>query len=474
MHLSRSLLAAFVATMPAVGTAKPIAITNVQVVDVAKGKVTGPRIVVIDNGKILAEGPPGRTAVPAEATRIDGSGRYLMPGLWDMGSFVLNGTRGAPGAMELMIAHGVIGTRDLGTAGTQAQIKALVERIERGDQAGPKVIWTTKALSRKLDSELSGAASNRIEVASEADALKEVDNAAKAGAHYIRVVQNFPEHWLPAVVARAKVHGLSVTGAIVSSWKDAANHGLSGFDHFVDLYRSTSRRPERDQFLRLYRDGGFRRATADSRNGMYAFFAPLRGLRDEPYYRSTLAAMARAGTPVTTNMATTFWAQQMHAARIEERKKFARPAAPQPPPPATAVDGKSRDGLWADIRDMHKAGIPLMAGTTAEGSASALPGATLLDELQLLVRAGLTPQQAIATATIVPARQIRRLFPRTAATAAVVKGEPADLLMLEANPLTDVTHLRRIHGVMAAGRWYGPAERQALLDKAAMLAAKPR
>ena len=115
-----------------------------------------------------------------------------------------------------------------------------------------------------------------------------------------------------------------------------------------------------------------------------------------------------------------------------------------------------------------------MAGTTSEGSAEALPGATLLDELELLVRAGLSPRQAIATATTVPARQIKRLFPRITAAAGITRGEPADFLMLDANPLADITNLRRIHGVMAAGRWYGPAERQALLNKAAALASEPR
>jgi imidazolonepropionase-like amidohydrolase len=250
--------------------------------------------------------------------------------------------------------------------------------------------------------------------------------------------------------------------------------GLAGFDHFVDLYRSTARLPERDQFLRLYRDSAFRNATAPTRDGMYAFFAPLRSLRDESYYRATLATMARAGTPVTTNMASLMWAQQANAAAINERRRYAYPDPPQASPPPSTVDGKSRDGLWSDIRDMREAGVQILAGTTAENSPRDLPGATLLDELEWLVRAGLTPREALAAATVTPAAVIKRLLPRVRVTGMVAAGEPADLVVLEANPLKDIANARKIFGVIANGRWFGPAERQSLLERAAKLASHPK
>ena len=370
-----------------------------------------------------------------------------------------------------MIAHGVVGTRDLGTSLSASEVSGLERDIASGVVVGPRLIWTTKALSKTLDSKLSGAAPSRANVLDDEGARVAVQEAACGGAHYVRVVQNFPEQRLPVVIAEARKWNIPVTGAIVSSWADAAHLGLSGFDHFVDLYRSTARAPERDQFLRLYRDAAFRTATANSRDGMYAFFAPLRSLRDEGYYRQTLRVMARAGTPVTTNMATMMWAQQANARAIEERRRYAAPEPPQPPPPPTAVDGNSRDGLWSDIRDLRAAGVPLMAGTIAEGSPRTLPGATLLDELEWLVRAGLSPRDALAAATVTPARVIKRLFPRVKAAEAVEAGQPADLILLDANPLIDISNVHRIHGVLSNGRWFGPAERQALLAKAAQLAA---
>lgn len=454
--------------------AESIAITNVNVVDVAAG-VTRPRqTILVAGGRIRKVGPARSLAVPSNARRIDGRGRFLIPGLWDMGSFVLDGRAGgAPGAFELMIANGVTGTRDMGTAVAPAEIARLDRAIRRGEIVGPRLIWATRMLGRRLDAAVGGDAPERYAATSERDAIAAVDRMAADGAHYIRLHQTFPESWLPAVIARARTHRMIVTGAIVASWREAALGGLGGFDHFVDLYRSTARTPERDQFTRLYRDAAFQQRVAGSRDGFYRFFEPLRGLRDEPYYRATLAAMARAGTPVTTNQTTMTQNQLAIGVDLESRRRFSRPRAQAPPssPPGT-TDGRARDGLWSDLRDLRDAGVPILAGTQAENFYWELPGPTLLDELLILTRAGFTPREALAAATVTPARMISRLFPRVAAASAVVEGQPADLVMLDANPLTDIANVRRIHGVMAAGRWYGPAERQALLARAAVLAAK--
>lgn len=445
-------------------------ITNVSVVDVETGKVRRDQTVVIGDVRIKFVGTK-RPLGGRDANVIDGRGKYILPGFWDMGSFALNGTRGVPGAMELMIAHGVIGTRDLGTAGTPAQIKELISGIESGSRVGPKLIWTTKALSRTFGPSAGKAGPSFLDIQTEAEAVAAVNAIADAGAHYIKLVQNFPETWLPTVVGAAKARKLPVMGAFVSSWKAAAEAGAAGFDHFVDLSRSTARRPERDQFLSLYRDEEFRR-NYNTLDKMYAFILPLRSLRDEKYYRSQIAALAKAQTPVTTNMATMFWAQAENDDLIKDRIKYAYPNRPRAAASPGTADG-NHDRMFADLRDLRDAGVPIMTGTQAEAAGHALPGATLQDEIIWLTRAGFTPREALAAATVTPAKVIRRMFPRIQATSKVAVGMPADLVLLDGNPLTDIENVRRVWATVANGRWIGPELRANLLEDAARMAASP-
>lgn len=463
--MGKLLVALIALTLAGVAQASGIAVTNVSIVDVETGKVRRGQTVVIADGVIKSVGSRG-PAPGSNLQVINGRGKYMLPGFWDMGSYALNGTRGVPAALELMVVHGVVGTRDLGTAGTPAQIKSALEKIETGERVGPKVIWTTKALSRVFGPSAGKAGPSFLDIQSEAEAVSAVNTIADTGGHYVKISQNFPEMWLPSVVKAARARKLPVMGAFVSSWEGAVDAGAAGFDHIVDLYRSTARQPERDQFLRLYRDEEFRR-NYDTLDKMYAFLVPLRGLRDEKYYRAQIAAMATAQTPVTTNMATTFWAQAANAKLIKGRAKFAYPNRPRPSPSPGTTDGPTRDGIFADLRDLRDAGVPIMAGTQADAAGHDLPGATLLDEIIWLTKAGFTPREALAAATATPAKVIKRLFPRVTAANKVAPGQPPDLVLLEANPLDDINNVRRVWATIANGKWIGPEMRSQLLLEAA-------
>jgi hypothetical protein len=113
-----------------------------------------------------------------------------------------------------------------------------------------------------------------------------------------------------------------------------------------------------------------------------------------------------------------------------------------------------RDLEW--VGALHRAGVPLLAGTdTASWNPYTFPGFSLHDQLALLVQAGLTPMEALQTATLNPAR----FLGREKDLGAVRKGRLADLVLLDANPLQDIRNTRRIHAVVAAGR---------LLDRVAL------
>ena len=124
------------------------------------------------------------------------------------------------------------------------------------------------------------------------------------------------------------------------------------------------------------------------------------------------------------------------------------------------------------VRAMHKAGVPLLAGTDAGGATNAFvyPGFSLADELELLIECGLTPADALRTATLNPALYLGEQ--KTCGT--IADGKHADLVLLDADPLTDIGNVRKIAGVMANGRWLPRTELDKMMAGVAELAIKKK
>ena len=118
---------------------------------------------------------------------------------------------------------------------------------------------------------------------------------------------------------------------------------------------------------------------------------------------------------------------------------------------------------------MFRAGVPFMAGTDTAAGVHVFPGFSLHEELALFVRAGLTPMQALQTATLNPAKFLDRL----ADLGTVERGKLADLVLLDANPLEDIANTRKIRAVVLAGRYLDRAALDRMLREVEMAAAKP-
>jgi imidazolonepropionase-like amidohydrolase len=113
--------------------------------------------------------------------------------------------------------------------------------------------------------------------------------------------------------------------------------------------------------------------------------------------------------------------------------------------------------------ELHKAGVPLMAGSDAGGPPGVFPGVSMHEELILLVELGLTPYEALKTATLIPAIYLEG----EGEIGLVEKGCRADLVLLEANPLEDIVNVRTRVGVMKRGRWFGAEELESGLERLA-------
>ena len=416
--------------------APPVAITDVGVVDVALGRIHPHRTVLVVGNRISAVGAAAAVKVPKGARVIDGAGKYLVPGLWDMHTHLTFFDRSA---LRLLLAWGVTGVRDM-SAERFATAKGLRDSIAAGRLVGPRMriaspvvenaewlAWTRGIAAR---TGTPWTLYERFGPASADQVARWVDSVAALGADHIKV-RNWPSRELgAALVAAAKARGLDVVGHANEPFP---RDGVASYEHGIWPASPT--------------DSAARAAIWRGWAGRRAAFTPT--LVTWPIRLSTpesLIARISAGTlpgieyvPEATR---TKWRHELAGMGQESARDW------------TAV---YRVNL-RDAAEMQRAGVPIVAGTDL-GAPLIVPGVSLHDELAALVRhAGLSPLEALRAATLEPARLMRL----TDSLGTVEPGKIADLVLLDADPLTDIGNTRRISAVVANGR---------LLDAAAIASA---
>lgn len=421
------------ASAPAAGAA-PLAITNVTVVDVAGGASRPEQTVLVSGGRIVSVGPAAGTRLPRGARVVDGTGRYLVPGMWDMHSHVSMFGRTA---LTLYLAHGVTGVRDMGGE-RFAVVKALRDSVAAGQIVGPRMRIASPVVENqrwlawaKEMGERAGTPwrlYERFGPASPEDAARWVDSVAALGADHVKV-RNWPDTAIGrALMARARERGLQVAAHANEPFPRT---GVSSYEHGIwpPLRVSDA---ARDSLWRHFAASG-----ASVTPTLVTW--PIR--LDPP---DTLIARLDdgriAGLCYVPVDAVREWREQLvnlkqETGQIDWREVYR--------------------GEVRNAAEMHRAGVALLAGTDI-GAPLLVPGFSLHDELALLVRdAGMSPLQALRAATLTPAR----VMGLGDETGTVEAGKRADLVLLDADPLADIRNTRRIHAVVANGR---------LLDRAAL------
>lgn len=418
-----------------------LAITNVTVVDVAGGPSRPGQTVVVSGNRIARVGPAAGTRVPRGARVVDGTGKYVIPGLWDMHSHIT--MFGATG-LNLYLAHGVTGIRDMGGE-RFAAVKALRDSVAAGQIAGPRMriaspvvenqewlAWTQR-MSQQAGT--PWRLHERFGAASPQDAERWVDSVAALGADHIKV-RNWPDTAISrALMARARERGLPVAAHANEPFPRT---GVSSYEHGIwpPLKVSDAARDS------LWRHFAANRASVVPTLVTW----PIR--LDPP---DTLIAKLDQGriaglcyVPVD---ALREWRDQLTELKQETGGPDWR----------EVYRGEVRNAA-----EMHRAGVPLMAGTDI-GAPLLVPGFSIHDELALLVRdAGMTPLQALQAATLTPAR----VMGAADSLGTVEAGKLADLVLLDADPLADIANTRRVHAVVANGRWMDRAALDRLLHGA--------
>jgi imidazolonepropionase-like amidohydrolase len=404
----------------------PVAITNVTVVDVSDGRRVQ-ATVVITEGLIAAIGQDA--VVPADALWVDGTNKFLIPGLWDMHAHIeLTGSS----TLDLMLAHGVTGARDMGS--DPDFILPLRDRISRGETVGPEIVAAGPILDTLRAAGLIPApteyfARMRRRVTNGEEARTAVRDLKARGVDFVKVHDRTPREAFVAIAEETKAVGLPFAGHVPLdvSIEEAADAGIRSIEHFANF--------------RVFDDCSVKPA-----EGTVACAERFDRLAAKGIWQSPTLAFAQAIPSLFTGSPLPH-AEYASDSLIQATKDNA--AFSKLSDDALAYVRARNVASLGAVRDLHARGNGFLAACDA-----LVPGICLHDELEWFAKAGLSPLQALQTATLNPARFLNRdgVFGRIAVRAR------ADLVLLDADPLTDIRNTRGIAAVIVRGRLLAKAD----------------
>jgi imidazolonepropionase-like amidohydrolase len=435
--------------------AAPIAITGVTVIDVAGGRRLADRTVVVRQGRIAAVDSGPGAVVPAGARRVDGRGRFLLPGLWDVHVHFMNT---GEGALPLLVANGVTGVREMG--GFLDSTRSWQRRMAAGTLVGPRIVTPGPILEspqylarvRERDAGLGGRLAPRllpyrIGVGDTAEARRAVDSLVALGVDFVKVRNaGSREAWL-GILDAAHRRGLRVAGHLPSgvALGDAAEAGQDDVEHLWTPPASMSADDRTALYARVAARGTWYAPTLVVSDWQLRPLAEVRAELDD-------SSGARAPRRYASPWLLGWW-------RLQYEEQARDTLAPR----RQALQREGYRVGAAELRRMRDAGVRILAGTDA-GSVLTYPGPSLHRELQLLVTdGGLTPQEALWSATVGPAE----LLGLADELGSVAPGRLADLVLLDADPLADVRNTTSIRAVVANGRLLERAALDAMLEAVA-------
>jgi imidazolonepropionase-like amidohydrolase len=435
---------------PASGTA----FENVTVIDAVHGVRADQRVVIVDE-QIVSVAAMAEPAQPV-AEVIDGTGRYLIPGLWDMHVHFLFDEALTDAMPALFLRYGVTSVRD--TGGDVTGLAAFRERVRSSGEPAPRIFLSGPLLDGRhvvYDGGDPGRPHLGIDVAAAAVAERRVDDLVAAGADFIKIYELVNPDVFAALVAAARARNLPIAAHVpLTMTADDAGPQVDSMEHLRNVELACAGDWQERLAARRQRIAGFEGGRGfDLRAELHASQRlPAIAAYDAERCDAVLDALA------DTIQVPTLRLNAFDVSRPDQREDWTMALAGLPPTVAAAwseatIHREAADTTFADwslflTGRMHERGVPIGAGTDTPIT-FAVPGYSLHTELALLVRSGLTPLQALHAATVVPAQ----FFDLADQMGTIAPGMAADLVLLDADPLADIDNTRRILGVMTRGRW---------------------
>ena len=436
------------------GASPPIAITHVNVVDVARGTVRLDETVIVRGTHIEAVGPAARVAVPRGARRVDGRRRFLIPGLWDM--HVHTVMPGGAGVLALYPASGVTGIRDM--AGDWETVVRWRGEIARGERWGPRVVASGPYI------EGGDVPIPHLLARTPQEARTAVDSLVSLGVDFVKLHSQLPREVFLAAGSRARERGIPFTGHVPRTVgaAEASDSGQRSLEHLLQIPNECTPAESLALAPRFAVQSVMGRCTAESLAPLWARF-----VRNGTWIVPTLVAQFEVAHWPERDLPGDAYARYLP----DSLRRYVAEIFPMPddvPPGANTVGEALFAKRVAVVGAMARAGVAVMAGTDAPLRNSP-PGFGLHQELALFKRAGMTDAEVLRSATLEPARFLGMLD----SAGTVEAGKLADLVLLDADPLRDIANARRVHAVVANGRLLRARERSTLLREAEKASAAP-
>ena len=368
-----------------------LAITHVAIIDVRTGRTTPAQTVLIRGRRILRIGSD--TTVPQGVQTLDGHNGFLIPGLWDM-HVHMDSTD-----LRAFLAFGITGVRDMG--GDLGQLVAWRRRTTADPTTGPRLGFAGPVL-RGPQSPTDSGSTSAVVIRTPEQGRRAVDSLADRGVDFIKVHEGLSREAYDTIVAESRARHLTFVGHVPAALTplDVSDAGQKSIEHFEFVP---------DACLYLLGPAERRLATvpaACSAAALDSLFAHL--ARNRTWLDPTIGSF--------------------------------RIFAPQQFPAILA-------GFAALVPHIKSRHIPVLAGTDL-GTRGIVAGAALHDELEFLVQAGFTPLEALQAATSKPAE----FLGVADSLGTIAPGKIADLVLLSANPLSDIRNTRAIVAVVREGR----------------------
>ena len=447
-------------------TSSFIVLKHVNIIDATGSDVQYDMMVVINGNRIINLEKTSKVSIPSNALVIDASGKYLIPGLWDMHVHVFNNVSKTPpdtNDFSLYIANGVTGIREMWT---KMESMPTVNRWRKQAYEFPGTVPRIGAVGTMVDG-LPLQWLNSDTATTEEGARKIVQQIKAAGIDFVKVYNRLPRKVYFAIADECKKQNISFAGHVPNRilLKEAADAGQRSIEHL------TGSRIIFDQGIScsLFVEEITKELPDSIKAGSPAVpimeqilelcdkdkaFAIFRHMAEKNVWHCPTMVLYKRFATDSSIVVNDPRLKYISPSEKELWKKETGPRLRKKP------SGKSQ--ALAQVLQMKKAGIQFLAGTDFDNH-YLYPGFSLHDELGLFVDAGFSPLEALQTATINPAKFLGAID----SLGTIEKGKIADMILLDVNPLTDIRNTQRINAVFVNGKYLSKETLQAMLDNAA-------